>query len=532
MTPAAKSVFSFEKDFGINFSSEDFSFVFNEFKKGDDLTVHADQCDFIQKEGYVLTVTQNENKLTAKILHSDRSGLLYALFAIRRYCRENRFPLGQKKQAPKFAVRGYIEGFYGRPWSHAVRLSMLEYTASFGANTHYYGPKDDPYHRKLWREQYPETELRQLKELSDTAAKYCMEFAYCIAPGLSICYASETEFTALKNKILQLYGIGIRSFGLLLDDIAPELYYEEDKQKYASTVEAHIALINRTDAFLQTLENCVLTVCPTEYWGKGDSEYLCALGNGIPSHIRMFFTGSDICSKEITAQEAAYFCKNTNRQPLYWDNYPVNDAEMFMEMHLGPLIGRDPTLGAHALGEIFNCMEYAQCTKIPLATALTYLWDPEQYDPEKAYLLAVENNIPKEEREAFILFADHLRTSCLKDENSHIMGENLIRCLAAKEAGDEAKSAAAFYAYYEKMTAAANLLQTKNEGIYKELSVWKDKFVFCVEILGICGDILYNHADRKEELRQKMHTYNMSAPVLTAFCFREFAEVALDDFTY
>ncbi len=538
MNNTSAVVFSFAKDFGATFETESFSYVTKEIKKSDDITVtvQKDETAFLNEvnadECYCLQISQNGEKLHVHIIHAGDRGLLYALFSVCGMCRENRFPLGETRECPLFSVRGYIEGFYGRPWSHTARGEMLRYAASFGANTHYYAPKDDPYHRKLWRETYPERELSQLKELSDTARDYCMEFAYCIAPGLSICYASEEEFSCLKKKITQLYGIGIRSFGLLLDDIAPDLYYEQDKQKYNSMVEAHIDLINRTDAFLQTLDGCTLTVCPTEYWGKGDSDYLHALGNGIAPHVRIFFTGSDICAKEIHTDEAQTFFAHTNRKPLYWDNYPVNDAEMFMEMHMGPLIGRDEKLWQYAQGEIFNCMEYVESTRIPLATALTYLWDPEHYDPEEAYMKAVEANIDKDDRNAFILFADHLRTSCLKDENSHLMGQELLKVLAAEQAGDREKAKALFDAYLAQMQDAAQRLANKKDGIYKELAIWIEKFLFCVEILSLCGDVLFNNADRKEELKEKMFRYNRNAVVLTAYCFREFAEIALGDFTY
>ncbi len=527
------TVFSFEKDFGIHFVSEDFSYILEDVKKGIEIEITTRQDSALQsKEGYTLQIEKQSDGLAVHIRYAEKKGAINALFAVRRMCRENRFVLGETREEPKFAVRGYIEGFYGRPWSYENRLKMLRYAASFGANTHYYAPKDDPYHRKLWREEYPENELMQLKVLSDEAAKYGMEFAYCIAPGLSICYASETDFSCLTKKLTQLYSIGIRSFGLLLDDIAPDLYYEEDKQKYGSIVEAHVDLINRTSAFMKALDGSVLTVCPTEYWGKGDSDYLRTLGQGIGTHIRIFFTGSDICAKEIGCTEAQTFFQSTNRKPLYWDNYPVNDAEMFMEMHMGPLIGRDKELYKYAQGEIFNCMEYVACTRIPLATALTYLWNPENYDPEQAYMQAVTDNIPEDEREAFILLADHLRTSCLKDENSHIMGENLLRCYAAREAGDIEKAKEIFNNYLTKMQHAAALLGSKKDGIYKELTIWIEKFILCVDILGICGEILFDNADKKVALRTKIHKYNRDAAVLTGFCFRELAEIALEDFTY
>lgn len=527
------TVFSFEKDFGISLVSEDFSYILEDVKKGNEVKITTEKdCSLQSKEGYCLTITQQADTLAIHVRYGEKKGAINALFAVHRMCRANRFVLGEINEEPKFTVRGYIEGFYGRPWNYATRLKMLRYAASFGANTHYYAPKDDPYHRKLWREEYPENELRQLKVMSDEAYKYGMEFAYCIAPGLSICYASEKEFDCLKKKITQLYGIGIRSFGLLLDDIAPDLYYEEDKQKYSTMVEAHVDLINRTDAFMQTLDGCVLTVCPTEYWGKGDSDYLRALGQGIGTNIRIFFTGSDICAKEIGCTEAQTFFESTNRKPLYWDNYPVNDAEMFMEMHMGPLIGRDKQLYVHAQGIIFNCMEYAECTRIPLATALTYLWDPENYDPEQAYREAVCDNIPQDEREAFILLADNLRISCLKDENSHIMNEHLLRCQTAIQTGNPEKAKEILYSFLLQVKNAATLLQNKKDGIYKELSIWIEKFVLCADILGTCYEILFENADKKEELRSKMYIYNRNATVLTGFCFREFVEIVLEDFSY
>ena len=199
------TVFSFEKDFGIHFVSEDFSYILEDVKKGTEIEITIRQDSALQsKEGYTLQIEKQSDGLAVHIRYTEKKGAINALFAVRRMCRENRFVLGETREEPKFAVRGYIEGFYGRPWSYENRLKMLRYAASFGANTHYYAPKDDPYHRKLWREEYPENELMQLKVLYDEAAKYGMEFAYCIAPGLSICYASETDFSCLTKKLVQL----------------------------------------------------------------------------------------------------------------------------------------------------------------------------------------------------------------------------------------------------------------------------------------------------------------------------------------
>ena len=120
--------------------------------------------------------------------------------------------------------------------------------------------------------------------------------------------------------------------------------------------------------------------------------------------------------------------------PLYWDNYPVNDAEMMNEMHIGPLIGREKDLYKVSRGLIANCMEYAQCTKIPLMTIADYLWNPEKYDSDKSFMNAIEANIEEEGREHFVIFADHLKTSCLKDNNSYIMEQSLSKAAAMCQA--------------------------------------------------------------------------------------------------
>ena len=85
-----------------------------------------------------------------------------------------------------FEIRGYIEGFYGNPWSQEQRLDMLRFAAAHGANACFYAPKDDPYHRKLWREPYPPEALSRLRELKAEADGNGMALFWCVAPGLSM----------------------------------------------------------------------------------------------------------------------------------------------------------------------------------------------------------------------------------------------------------------------------------------------------------------------------------------------------------
>ncbi|MBR3779616.1 MAG: beta-N-acetylglucosaminidase domain-containing protein [Clostridia bacterium] len=441
--------------------------------------VYCEKTHRVADEKYILSVSGKE----VKIYCSCEKGAFYALCDLAKRIDENTVSDGEFICSPSFSVRGYIEGFYGTPWSHENRKSVMKLMAKNRMNTVYYAPKDDLYHREKWRENYPEDELERLKALVDCAKEYYMNFYWCIAPGLSMKYSDDAEFDTLINKTKQLYSIGIRCFGLLLDDIDEELVFEEDKAVFGETVNAHIELINRYYSALKKIDSSIhLTVCPTLYHGKGSEYYISKLGKNIPTLVSVFWTGRDICSRELTSPEAVRFIENTFHKPLYWDNYPVNDCSMFNEMHISPIIGRDPDLYKYSEGIISNCMEYAECSKIPLITFADYLWDSENYDPQKSWESAIRQVVGKENADNFIIFADHLYTSCLKDANSRRMYEAFDEIETAFKSGNPEKALALAENYLGKMNACRDYLK-QDLPICRELSKWSEKYFVSCEII-------------------------------------------------
>ncbi len=514
-----------------------FRIVFGEPSNTEDFTAEikafcAAPDENVSAEAFTLDISANEKKISFEVYCLTNAALVRALFRIKALLNEKTLPLGRMTDRPSFTRRGYIEGFYGKPWTHVQRLNMMEFAASRGENCVYYAPKDDPYHRRLWREPYPADELYKLRELAGKAEDLCMSFAYCIAPGLSIRYTDEKDVSALYEKLRQVYSVGIKSFGLLLDDIPEGFTCEEDEKKYPDFVSAHIDLVNGCYDFLKALDkDCTLTVCPTVYWGKGDDDYDVRLGQNIPEDVLLFFTGRDICSREITCSEAEYIKEKTGHAPLYWDNFPVNDAEMFKEMHLAPVNGREPLLYRSCAGIISNCMEYFECTKFPLFTVADYLWAPESYDPEASFDAALKALLPENGTEDMRLLADHLRTSCLRDENSRIMGTYLSKASALLQSGEREKAVDFAEKYINKVKKAKKNLALYSGLVYKELGEWISKFSLMCDILSDALVILKNEAadvsEAKKSLAQKMNAYNDRATVLTAFCFREFIETVL-----
>ena len=319
--------------------------------------------------------------------------------------------------------------------------------------------------------------------------------------------------------------MGIKNFGLLLDDIPSDLFYEEDKKRYGNAVRAHIELIGKYFSFLKSLSpECRLTVCPTAYHGKGDERELTGLTGNIPSEVSVFYTGSDICSKEITRAEAEYFEKNNNRQPLYWDNFPVNDAEMYNEMHTGYLNGREADLYRYSRGIVSNTMEYALSSRIPLLTVCDYLWNPVSYDGFESWQKACKI-ILGEEKELFMPLLDNLLTSCLKVENSPMLNETLNLAQQQFFAGDILGAVATVSTYIASLEKCCTTLETLDNPMVTELEPWLEKQKTALELikstLAIFADNSENNKNITAEILKK---YLANPRTLCDFSLQAFAE--------
>jgi len=275
-----------------------------------------------------------------------------------------------------FAVRGVVEGFYGRPWTHEARLEVIAFLADRGMNAYAYAPKDDDLHRAQWRVPYPRTELDRFGELAAHGARHGVRFGFSISPGLDIDYESRSDRSALLAKLQPLRDAGVEWFLLLLDDIPmqPDLAPRQG------------ALAGWLCESLGT----ELTLCPTEYLGTHPSPYLAELDGSMPPAIDVMWTGPTVCSPQLRADEARGWARALgNRRVIVWDNYPVNDASMAASLHLGPYCGREPELADVVGGILCNPMTQAHASQVPLATAMEFLADPDAYDAQSSWERAI-----------------------------------------------------------------------------------------------------------------------------------------------
>ncbi|MBR2867907.1 MAG: beta-N-acetylglucosaminidase domain-containing protein [Clostridia bacterium] len=487
-------------------------------------TTYIDEISRLTDEKYIITVSENGAVVEA----SCEKGAFRAAHTLAKLVIGNELHTGTLEDYPLFKKRGYIEGFYGNTWENKKRVSVMKLMASFGMNSFFYAPKDDIYHREKWRDLYPEKELAELKTLFETARENFLDFHWAVGPGLTYKYTSDSDFELLIRKIMSLYAVGIRNFGLLLDDIPQEFQYEEDAAEFDEIVDAHIYLVNKTYAALKKADpEITLTVCPTQYSGDENGYYISKFGSNIPNDVDLFWTGAEICSRVLTVREADELMRSTGHKPLYWDNYPVNDCEMFQELHLGAIIGRDKELYKHCEGLISNVMEYAECSKIPLMTIADFLWNPVAYNPDDSLRNAHRVMLGKN-AELFGLFADHLGVSCLSKYSSAFMGETLMQVAFFESRGEKDKALTHLADYIANMRKCLDLISDTSIPLFEEMQKWVRKFSMCCDLLDAIYDARNNPCDEtKSTLAVLLEKYNSDAVLLTGFCLREAAEKTL-----
>jgi hyaluronoglucosaminidase len=276
------------------------------------------------------------------------------------------------------AVRGVIEGFYGPPWSHDARLALVDFLAARQMNAYVYAPKSDPKHRDAWRDPYEAVDADRFRELAGHCRQAGVRFGFAISPGLDIDYASATDRDALAAKLDPLLAAGVDWIVLALDDIANRPGLATEQADLVGWLVAHAP--------------ARVTLVPTEYVGTNPSAYLSALATELPDGVDVMWTGPTVCSPRIDAEDARAWRAALGDHPLIlWDNFPVNDAVMEAELHLGPYTGRSAALSDELDGVLCNPMLQPHASKVPLATAAAYLADPSGYDPAAAWARALDD---------------------------------------------------------------------------------------------------------------------------------------------
>ena len=442
------------------------------------ITLKAQRLEKV--EGFSITAQRSGPKVDVVIGLTLEHSLRYALNALRTWLSTNETQL-ELIDGPDFPIRGVVEGFYGKPWSHAQKLKAIKFFADCNMNTYFLAPKDDPLQRFNWRSPFTAEYLEKTKELIELGKIHGIDFVLCVSPGLSVEYSNEADVDSVVNRFKQLTDLGSTHFGMLWDDIAWEMQHESDNAKYASTAAAHADFTNRVwKKLLAYNEKAQLTVCPMHYAGRGNEPYLVDLGRELAPRINLMWTGRSICSEYLDIADAVIFERSALRPALYWDNFPVNDGGLQVNLYIGPVRGREKGLHKYSLGLLSNPMLQFEASQIPLSTIGEYLWNSEKYNPEEAWERALIKLVPHEgDRSALRLFLRSSMGTIVGGDPAPDLRQVFRLGVSAWRAGDMKAASGVFKAEGEAIIANREYLLNPDFSypeIITEIEPWLIKY--------------------------------------------------------
>ena len=412
--------------------------------------------------------------------------------------------------------RGIVEGFYGFPYSVEDRLSLMEYMKDNKLNMFVYGPKGDPYHLGNWKDDYPtsvtdeqrkEGQITQdeMKQLTAKAAECNVDFVWSAHPAMQegIDFTSEAGITQgvtdLMTKFEHMYELGVRQFGIFVDDISMSDAYRDR--------EGHAELIDRVQKALEAEYNGEGTAeadqvkplyfVPSYYafdFGSSDrDQYFAALKN-VDSDILIGFTGSSVFSN-VNSSLMNRMTEYVGRQPVMWWNYPVNDnrdAQLFMQP-MGTNYSVENNI-QNMGGLLSNPMNQAEASKVAIFGVADYSWNTGDFDAQKNWeaVFATYSDDP-EVQDAIRTFATYSATSGDKSGVNSLF--NTYR--NAVNEGTDPTNAEAIKTEMNKIIDACNTVLALEDGddaalanFADEVGPWARKLRTLATVVNDCIDVL------------------------------------------
>lgn len=303
-------------------------------------------------------------------------------------------PKGRQSEenAPKESAMpklGIIEGYFGPAWSWSERAHVVRNLARVGYEFFLYAPKADAHLRRNWRKPHDLAGQKEIHSFRSHCADLGVAFGIGLTPfglqddGADISAAAGSARQQLQARIRDLNAFAPDYLAILFDDM-----------------NGNIPGLAQLQA--QWVEECAnvssakqILFCPTFYsqdpildrvFGQRPSDYLSHLSSRIARNIGFFWTGPEVCSREISPSHLRAISRMIDRPLWLWDNYPVNDGPIMSNyLHLRGFTGRlaiakdaDRTdyLAAHAINPALQPL--LSC--LPARSLAALYRDPDQYD--------------------------------------------------------------------------------------------------------------------------------------------------------
>ena len=304
---------------------------------------------------------------------------------------------------PDLPYRGTVEGYYGNPWTHEGRKAQFAFYGRNKMNTYIWAPKDDPYHHGAkCRDPYPEEQAKQIAELVQEANKHHVKFIWAIHPNNTVRWAEKDgkpDLDALCAKLEMMYKLGVRHFGVFVDDSGGEINKASNQVKLCDYINKNFNKKHKDVG--------PIIMCPTGYNKAWANEgYLRELGSDMPKDVRIMWTGNTVVH-DITLEGQQWVNERVERPTFIWWNWPCNDF-MRSNICMGRTYGleQDRAMLQSMSGFVSNPMEYSEASKVGLYGVAAYTWNIMGFESDATWKEGIKRLYPANSA-AMQVFCNH-----------------------------------------------------------------------------------------------------------------------------
>lgn len=369
-------------------------------------------------EGYFLLTSEKSGKLKIYLIANTDKGLFYAFQSLKQVLSKKNdafvCPLIQIADKPTLSLRGAVIGLLLREHKE---IEAIRRCADLKLNLAYIGGTTlnnklggNPKFGTNWRKPFSESELKILKNVIAECRNNFVTPAITFSPrgNPPNCYSSDDDINIIVEKMLLLYNMGVRAFGLNFDDMSNSgnegLGDKRDRVKFKNAGEAHLYFASNIYERLKKKADGVFEFffLPMAYgrfknMSDKDRAYLRTV-SALPEGISFIS-----CANGEDAIEHGY-SDIIGRKHIIWDNFfcgwgRIGGAPAFIPPFEGDTRLSDKNIAGYFF--LPQMKRYEDSALISWMTAADYMWSPERYDYQNSFKRAVlkalgdKSNIPK-----------------------------------------------------------------------------------------------------------------------------------------
>lgn len=326
------------------------------------------------------------------------------------------------------ASRGFIEGYYGNPWSTQDRINLMKWGGYYKLNSYFYAPKNDPKHNAQWRTLYTDEEIETLiKPLADAGNESKCRFVFALHTFMYNPVRFDTEehyqedLAIVQAKFEQVIEAGVRQVAILADDAAN------------AGADNYIRFLNDMTEWLAEMGEKypdlkqTLPFCTVEYMYNGQSYY-----QQFPENVQIVMTGGKIWG-EVSNSFTETFTNTAGRGPYMWINWPCTDNSKNHLIMGGYSTFLHPGVDPSKIqGIVLNPMQQSEPSKVAIFGNACYSWN----------IWETEDEADQAWNDSF-KYVDHNSaveneaSAALRELSKHMMNQNMdSRVTALQESVD------------------------------------------------------------------------------------------------